>query len=53
MKKIILKTTAIMLILAGLFSFNLSGKPNGIYIVSIYDVSSNRLVKTMKFLKEN
>jgi hypothetical protein len=33
-------------------SFNLSGKPNGIYIVNIYDLSSNSPVKTMKFLKE-
>jgi hypothetical protein len=33
-------------------SFNLAGKPNGIYVVNIHDVSSNRLIRSMKFLKE-
>jgi hypothetical protein len=33
-------------------SFNLVGKPNGIYLVNIYDASSNSLLQTLKFLKE-
>jgi hypothetical protein len=33
-------------------SLNLSGKPNGIYIVNVYDANSNSLIMTAKFLKE-